>query len=84
MSQTIRNQKEILKKLNIEKLNTMQEEATYAIHSSNEIILLSPTGTGKTLAFLLPIIANCCHIFGFLFIENCSKLRECNTCVYYK
>ncbi len=57
MSQTIRNQKEILNKLNIEKLNTMQEDAGYAIHSSNEIILLSPTGTGKTLAFLLPIIA---------------------------
>ena len=57
MSSTKRNQEEILKKLKIEKLNLMQEEASIAIHSNNEIILLSPTGTGKTLAFLLPIIA---------------------------
>jgi superfamily II DNA/RNA helicase len=36
----------------------MQEEAQLAIHSGNEIVLLSPTGTGKTLAFLLPIISD--------------------------
>ncbi len=35
----------------------MQEEAQLAIHSANEVIILSPTGTGKTLAFLLPIMA---------------------------
>jgi superfamily II DNA/RNA helicase len=35
----------------------MQQEAQESILTSNEIILLSPTGTGKTLAFLLPIIA---------------------------
>lgn len=35
----------------------MQEEAQYTIHSQSEVVLLSPTGTGKTLAFLLPIIA---------------------------
>ncbi len=56
MSNSIKNQKAILSKLGIEKLNEMQEEAKLAIHSSDEIILLSPTGTGKTLAFLLPII----------------------------
>ena len=57
MSSPIKNQTNILEKLNIEKLNVMQEEAQKAILSSSEIILLSPTGTGKTLAFLLPIIA---------------------------
>ena len=57
MSHAIKNQRTILDKLNIEKLNSMQEEAQLAIHSGSEIILLSPTGTGKTLAFLLPIIA---------------------------
>ena len=57
MSHSIKNQKNILKKLSIEKLNAMQEEAQLAIHSCSDIILLSPTGTGKTLAFLLPIIA---------------------------
>ncbi len=58
MSNSIKNQKAILSKLGIEKLNEMQQEAQLAIHSSDEIILLSPTGTGKTLAFLLPIINN--------------------------
>jgi superfamily II DNA/RNA helicase len=56
MSSTIKDQKDILNKLKIEKLNPMQEEAILAINSSNDIVLLSPTGTGKTLAFLLPII----------------------------
>jgi len=56
MLDTIKNKKEILKKLNIEKLNPMQEETGKAISSFNEVILLSPTGTGKTLAFLLSII----------------------------
>jgi len=57
MSQAIKNQKTTLEKLNIERLNPMQEEAQLAIHSSAEVVLLSPTGTGKTLAFLLPVIA---------------------------
>jgi superfamily II DNA/RNA helicase len=34
----------------------MQIEAQSVISSQNEVILLSPTGTGKTLAFLLPLI----------------------------
>lgn len=57
MSHAIKNQKTILEKLNIEQLNPMQEEAQLAIHSCAEVVLLSPTGTGKTLAFLLPLIA---------------------------
>lgn len=52
-----KNQQAILDKLGIEKLNQMQEDAHEAIFSNSEVILLSPTGTGKTLAFLLPIIA---------------------------
>lgn len=56
MSTTIKNQTDILEKLNIKKLNPMQEEAQLAIHSYSDIVLLSPTGTGKTVAFLLPII----------------------------
>jgi len=57
MTSPIKNQTNILEKLNIEKLNDMQEEAEEAILSNPEIVILSPTGTGKTLAFLLPIIA---------------------------
>lgn len=52
----MKNQKEILSKLNIDALNPMQERALDAISSSNNTILLSPTGTGKTLAFLLPVL----------------------------
>lgn len=52
-----KNQKAILQKLGIEQLNPMQEEAQLAIHSTAETIILSPTGTGKTLAFLLPLVA---------------------------
>lgn len=58
MVKNIKNQEAILNKLGIEKLNQMQEDAFEAISSNSEIILLSPTGTGKTLAFLLPIIEN--------------------------
>jgi superfamily II DNA/RNA helicase len=57
MAQAVKNQKLILEKLGIEKLNAMQVDAQHAIHSSPNTILLSPTGTGKTLAFLLPLIA---------------------------
>ena len=57
MSKGIKNQQKILEKLGIEQLNPMQEDAKLAIHSCSETVILSPTGTGKTLAFLLPIIA---------------------------
>lgn len=53
-----KNQEDILEKLKIQKLNPMQEEAMTTIESSSDIVLLSPTGTGKTLAYLLPIIGN--------------------------
>ena len=47
---------DILQKMDIEKLNPMQEEALIHISSQTDVVLLSPTGTGKTLAFLLPLI----------------------------
>jgi len=56
MSSVVKNQKNILEKLQIENLNEMQKETQSAIHSNPNVILLSPTGTGKTLAFLLPTI----------------------------
>jgi superfamily II DNA/RNA helicase len=58
MANEIKNQQEILEKLNIAALNPMQEEAIAVIEKTANTILLSPTGTGKTLAFLLPILKN--------------------------
>ncbi|MCK5838956.1 MAG: DEAD/DEAH box helicase [Bacteroidales bacterium] len=74
MSGAIKNQRDILDKLNIEALNPMQKEALFAIHSNSEIVLLSPTGTGKTLAFLLPIIAelevNCSEVQTLIIVPS--------------
>ena len=47
---------EILQRLGIEKLTPMQEAMGRVCAKSNNVVLLSPTGTGKTLAFLLPLI----------------------------
>ena len=57
MANILRNKEDILSKLKIEKLNPMQVEAFDAISAKSDIVLLSPTGTGKTLAYLLPIIS---------------------------
>lgn len=54
----MKNQQDILEKLNIAALNPMQLEAIAVIEKTENTILLSPTGTGKTLAFLLPILNN--------------------------
>ncbi len=74
MSNITKDQKKILDKLGIKKLKPMQEEALLAIGSSPEVVLLSPTGTGKTLAFLLPIIAeldpNCKEIQVLILVPS--------------
>ncbi|MCY7311066.1 MAG: DEAD/DEAH box helicase [Chitinophagaceae bacterium] len=46
----------ILAKLKIKSLNEMQESSIAAINEHNNVLLLSATGTGKTLAYLLPLI----------------------------
>ncbi|MBZ9626877.1 DEAD/DEAH box helicase [Psychroflexus sp. CAK1W] len=56
MANSIKSQEEILQKLNIQTLNPMQAEAIPLIESKTNILLLSPTGTGKTLAFSLPLL----------------------------
>jgi len=48
--------KKILDKFGIAALNPMQKEAAKAIDSQADLVLLSPTGTGKTLGFVLPLI----------------------------
>jgi len=45
-----------LNNLRITQLNPMQE-AAYSAAQDQDIVLLSPTGSGKTLGFLLPLLA---------------------------
>lgn len=45
-----------LARLAITSLTPMQEAALSASREANDVILLSPTGTGKTLAYLMPLI----------------------------
>lgn len=56
MSTRVKNQEEILAKLGITQLNPMQLATQEAMEKTSHLILLSPTGTGKTLAFLLPLL----------------------------
>jgi len=45
-----------LRSLHIETLNEMQEASLAHAFEDENIVLLSPTGTGKTIAFLLPLL----------------------------
>lgn len=46
----------MIQKLGIASLNEMQDEALEAISTRKEVVLTSPTGTGKTLAYLFPLL----------------------------
>lgn len=48
----------IYQKLQIQKMNQMQQSTYKASENNQDIILLSPTGSGKTLAFLFPVLRN--------------------------
>ncbi len=50
--------KKILENLKIASLNEMQSASIDAVKKANDLILLSPTGSGKTLGFLLPVLNN--------------------------
>lgn len=74
MANILKNQQNILLKMGIAKLNPMQEEAAAVIGANSDIVLLSPTGTGKTLAFLLPLIAeldaNCLEVQALIVVPS--------------
>lgn len=42
-----------ISKLGIEDINEMQKRSMAAVSESKEIILIAPTGSGKTMAFTL-------------------------------
>ena len=46
-----------LKNLSIDGFNDMQNEVMARAENSENIMLLAPTGTGKTLAFVMPLIS---------------------------
>ncbi len=48
--------KSLYQKMGITELHEMQLSAFETIQDNPETILISPTGTGKTIAFLLPAI----------------------------
>ena len=57
MSESLNRIQQIaLGKLNITSLNAMQDAAVGYCRKNSSMVLLSPTGTGKTLAFLLPLL----------------------------
>ncbi|WP_276166738.1 DEAD/DEAH box helicase [Zobellia alginiliquefaciens] len=74
MANDIRTQEDILRKMGIEALNPMQEEALEVIGKNANTVLLSPTGTGKTLAFLLPLLetldAECSEVQGLILVPS--------------
>ncbi|MET0244976.1 MAG: DEAD/DEAH box helicase [Flavitalea sp.] len=50
------NSQQILSNLGIEAYNDMQLSAAAAVNEQRDLVLLSATGSGKTIAFLVPVI----------------------------
>ena len=46
----------ILERFNITALNDMQNKMLETVSGPNDIILISPTGSGKTIGYLLPVL----------------------------
>jgi ATP-independent RNA helicase DbpA len=51
------NLQTLLDNLQIKKLNDLQEEVVEKAKLNNDLLVLAPTGSGKTIAFLLPVLS---------------------------
>lgn len=80
MIQLKRLQQNALRKLNIEALNAMQTAAVEHCRENRSMVLLSPTGTGKTLAFLLPLLerldASCHGVQALIVLPSRELARQ--------
>ena len=56
MNEITKIQESALRSMGVTSLNAMQQAAIGHCRSNGDMVLLSPTGTGKTLAFLLPLL----------------------------
>lgn len=73
-----------LSALGFESLNNMQEEMLKEAVSAQNILLLSPTGSGKTVAFLLPLVARMSEGKSALIIVPSRELAIQINDVYHK
>ena len=73
-------QRNALGRLNIERLNEMQSAALEHCCRNDSMVLLSPTGTGKTLAFLLPLLerldASCKGVQAMIVLPSRELARQ--------
>lgn len=73
-------QRNALGRLNIERLNDMQSAALEHCRGNSSMVLLSPTGTGKTLAFLLPLLerldASCKGVQAMIVLPSRELARQ--------
>ena len=78
--QTTKIQNIALGKLGIKELNAMQQAAIGYCRKNDSMVLLSPTGTGKTLAFLLPLIerldASCNKVQAVVVLPSRELARQ--------
>ena len=69
---------QMMKKLNYEKPTPIQEMLFQKMKSKKHLVALAPTGTGKTHAYLLPILE--AIDFNLLSVQQmslCSKWKKC-------
>ena len=72
-----------LQNLKIERLNAMQEAMLEAYPQGKDVVLLSPTGSGKTVAYLLPLIKSLKDgaegVQAVVLVQKLQKLSQMKT-----